>query len=243
MMYASKNANPGLTSRRRWLAAAGTLTAVLTVLLVVIAVQVARSDQPAIPTLGAASPSPSVEPTPTGQPNRATGSAEDPGGDTATVGGGAGGSGSGGGPAGSGPSGSGSGGGGDQSGGNGGEQPEEPEEPAGPRSVEAKITSITPNGHCSASGTITVQGGQYPVTVKYQWRALAFGEGWDGVAVTPVLSHTFHEPGGISIQTNQLPEDGTNVFLTVTEPVSAGSGLATYNGCSGNPGGGVVIGG
>lgn len=230
----------GADRRRKWLAASGTIAAALVLLLVILVANQVRSNQ-AGAALGLGTPSPTPSAEPSGDPTETEAPAQ-----------------AGPGPGGEGGSGTGTNAGGsDQnstSGGDGGqpdseepdseepdsEQPE-PEKPVAPLAIDATITDVTPNGHCSATGTITVDGGEYPVTVTFQWRALAVGEGWDGVPVSPVQKHTFDQPGGISIQTNQLPEDGTNVFLIVTAPKEAGSGLANYDGCSGQGGGGIII--
>jgi hypothetical protein len=214
--------------RRKWLAAGGIVAAALILLLVIVAANHVRSNQAsAAQALDTPTATPSAEPT--GDPV----DGEEPDQPGPGPGGGGGGTNPGGtNPGGTNP------GGGDQ----GGEEPEEPEqpEPAAPLSIEATISAVAPGGHCSASGTISVDGGEYPLTVKFQWRALAFGEGWDGVPVSPVQSYTFDEPGGISVQTNELPEDGTNVFLVVSSPKETGSGLVAYDGCDGQAGGGVI---
>lgn len=110
------------------------------------------------------------------------------------------------------------------------------EEPVAPLKIDATINTVTPGGQCSAHGTIAVSGGQYPVTVHYQWRRLVIGGGWEGVPVSLVHNVSFTEPGHRDVQTDGLPEEGTNVFLVVTGPVEAGSGLVAYDGCSDGPG-------
>ncbi len=113
------------------------------------------------------------------------------------------------------------------------EPAEEPDdEPAPPLSVDVTVDTITPGGQCFAAGTITVDGGTYPMTVHYQWRRLVLGGGLDGEPVSAVANHEFSEPGEIHVQTNDLPEDGTNVYLVVTGPKQAGSGLVEYDGCT-----------
>ena len=55
----------------------------------------------------------------------------------------------------------------------------------------------------------------------------------DGVAVSAVDNHTFTKAGEITVQTNDLPENGTNVFLVIKSPKGTGSGLVEYDGCNG----------
>ena len=114
------------------------------------------------------------------------------------------------------------------------EEPDEPAQEVGaPLTIEATIDTITPGGQCYAAGTIKVSGGTYPVEVHYQWRRLVLGGGWDGVAVTAVDNHTFTKAGEIKVQTDDLPDDGTNVFLVIKSPKGTGSGLVEYDGCNG----------
>jgi hypothetical protein len=212
-MYPS---NHELSSRSRntwqtWLAVGGALAAVLALLLLVASACNARSDR-VDPAAGAIATATPEQPTPTpdgtdqGQPDGAVG------------------------------------------GGGGQPQPEpepepesepepEPEpEPAAPLTIEASVDIITPGGQCFASGTIEVSGGEYPVTVHYQWRRLVLGGGFVGEPVSAVHNITFDEPGAVQVQTNDLPEDGTNVFLSITGPKQTGSGLTAYDGCEDGPG-------
>lgn len=237
MYETTQNLTPaGRTTRRTWLAVGTGLAAVLVLLILVTAACQARGDDPVAGAAGTPAPSatdPTADPADTdqaGEPASGVGEGgENPGG--GSQGGNQGGN---------------SGGGGNPGPDDGSddsddsEDPGDNEEPAGPLSIDVAITAVAPNGHCSASGSITVDGGEYPLTVDFQWRRLVIGEGFDGVPVSPAQSHTFDEPGGISVQTNELPEDGTNVFLAVTSPKSAGSGLVTYDGCSGQAGGGTI---
>ena len=118
----------------------------------------------------------------------------------------------------------------------GGGETDSGEPPAEPLNIEATIDTVAPGGQCFASGTIAVSGGEYPLTVHYQWRALVLAGGWDGDPVSPVHNVEVSEPGEIEVQTSDLPEDGTNVFLVVSGPVDAGSGLVGYDGCADGPG-------
>lgn len=202
---------------RTWLAAGGALVALLVVLFLVLAAcQNAGTDQ-TDPLGGAASGTPA--------PDTSAAPSVD------GIGGNGGGN----------PDQNDPGNGGDPGGGDPPPDPEDPgeEEPEPePLSIEPVITEVAPNGHCSASGTITVEGGEYPLTVDFQWRRLTFAAPLLGEPVSPLQSHTFDEPGGINVQTKDLPEDGTNVFLTVSSPKSASAGPAEYDGCSGQAGGG-----
>jgi hypothetical protein len=215
--------------RRKWLAVSGIVAAALILLLVIMAANHVRSNQAsAAQALSTPTATPSTEPT--GEP------AEGEGEETEQPGPGPGGEGGGTNPGGGNPGGGdqGNSGGGDQD----GEEPEEPEqpEPAEPLSIEATIDTVTPGGQCFASGTITVSGGEYPMTVHYQWRRLALGQGLDGLPVSAVHNFTLDGPGSVGVQTSDLPEDGTNVFLIVTGPKDAGSGLVEYDGCADGPG-------
>jgi hypothetical protein len=224
--YASRS-----TRRRKWLAASGTLAAALILLLVIVAANHVRSNQ-ASAALEPGTPTATPSAEPTGEPAEDDEEPEQAGSGTSNGGtnpgvGNQGGSGGGG-------QGSSGGGGGDDG------DTDDGEELVAPLSIQATVNAVAPGGHCSASGTITVSGGEYPLWVKYQWRRLVIGGGWDGVAASAAQSHTFDEPGGISVQTNQLPEDGTNVFLLVIVPKQTGSGVVEYDGCSGQPGGGTI---
>jgi hypothetical protein len=110
-------------------------------------------------------------------------------------------------------------------------------EPVAPLTIEVTVHTVTPGGQCSAFGTIAVSGGEYPMTVHFQWRRLVLGGGFAGVPVSPVQNVTISGPGEIEVQTLDLPEDGTNVMLIVTGPIDAGSGLVAYDGCTDGPGG------
>jgi hypothetical protein len=210
----------GRSNRRTWLAAGASLAAVLVLLILIMAACQARADRADQPAsgigFGGASPSAS-----------ATADPDAPGESTGGQSGGSGGDGG--------------GGGGDQGPGPGPEgseeETEDAEEPAPPLDIEATIDTVAPGGQCFAAGTIAVSGGDYPVTVHYQWRRLVVAGGWDGEPVSAVQNHTFDEPGAIQVQTNNLPENGTNVFLVVTGPKSTGSGLYEYGGCADGPDG------
>lgn len=215
-------------TRRTWLAAGGALAAILVLLILVAAACNARSNQNE-PLAGAIDSSP----TPTATAPDPAGSGIGGGSDTEQTD-------TGGAPSGNDNPGTGGNPGGGENPGQDDdtEDPDDAEEPVAPLSIDVAIKAVAPNGHCSASGTITVDGGEYPLTVDFQWRRLTFAAPLLGEPVSPVQSHTFNEPGGISVQTKDLPEDGLNVFLAVTSPKSAGSGVVTYDGCSGQAGGG-----
>jgi hypothetical protein len=206
----------GRSNRRTWLAAGASLAAVLVLLILIMAACQARAnraDQPAS-GIGFGGTSPSAA---------ATADPDVPGESAGGQSGGGGG-----------------GGGGDQGPGPGPEgseeETEDAEEPAPPLDIEVTMDTVAPGGQCFAAGTIAVSGGDYPVTVHYQWRRLVVAGGWDGEPVSAVQNHTFDGPGAIQVQTNNLPENGTNVFLVVTGPKSAGSGLYEYGGCADGPG-------
>jgi hypothetical protein len=224
--YQSKGYQGGhRRDRRKLLAVIYALAAVFLALGLIVAAVNARSEEPSVPARsdGTASPGPS----PTASPEAAgLGSVDQ----AADAGDGDGGGGGGEGPAGPADQGGGPGGGTDS------EEPDEPEQPAEPLSIDATIDTVAPGGQCFASGTITVSGGEYPLTVHYQWRALVIAGGLDGDPVSPVHNVNVTQPGEIGVQTNDLPEDGTNVFLVVSGPVDAGSGLVGYDGCADGPG-------
>jgi tetrahydromethanopterin S-methyltransferase subunit F len=229
-MYGNDDYVAGVTygrpsSRRKWLAVGMVLAAVVMVLVLVILAFQAGEDELDVPVGAASSPTATPSATASAEPT-----AEPTDGSAGT--GGAANTGSGGGGGGSGDSG---GTGDTEDTGDGGDT-EEPEPPAEPLNIEATIDTVTPGGQCFASGTIAVSGGEYPLTVHYQWRALVIAGGLDGEPVSAVHNVTFTEPGEAGIQTSALPEDGTNVFLVVTGPEPAGSGLVTYDGCSDGPG-------
>lgn len=126
-------------------------------------------------------------------------------------------------------------GGGDQGGGD--EDADPPADPPAPLAIDATVDTVTPGGQCFAAGTISVSGGSYPLTVHYQWRRLVVAGGFEGEPVSAVHNVSFDQPGSVSVQTNALPEDGTNVMLIVTGPEQTGSGAVGYDGCSDGPGG------
>jgi hypothetical protein len=217
-------------THRTWLAAGGGLAALLVLLILVMAACNARSDQAGGLTGGTAT-----------APAAGAGGSGD--GESAS------GVGPGGAPGGGGEQGGGEPAGGGDGGGEpgGGEDPDDAEdtedtdaedvpEPVQPLSIEVTVDTVTPGGQCFAAGTIAVSGGAYPLTVHYQWRRLVFGGGLDGDPVSAVQNVTLDGPGEVAVQTNQLPEDGTNVMLVVTGPKSAGSGITPYDGCSDPPG-------
>jgi hypothetical protein len=222
-MYPSTHdlSNRSRNTWQTWLAIGGALAAVLALLILVASACNARSDRD--PLAGATTTTPTNSAEPTEAPDPA-GQGEPAGG----VGTGGGDQGDGGGDQGDGD--------GDQGDGGGDEgEAEEPEPPA-PLTIEASVDIITPGGQCFASGTIEVSGGEYPVTVHYQWRRLVLGGGFEGEPVSAVHNVGFSEPGAVQVQTNNLPEDGTNVFLSITGPKQTGSGLIAYDGCTDGPG-------
>lgn len=231
MYETTQNLTPASrTNRRTWLAFGTGLAAVLVLLILVAAACQARSDgnDPVAGAAGTATPSaadPSAEPADQAdEPASAVGEGgENPGGGNP------------GGDPGGNP-----GGGEDPDEDDDSEDPDDGEEPVAPLSIDVAITAVAPNGHCSASGTITVEGGEYPLTVDFQWRQLTFAAPLLGEPVSPLQSHTFDEPGGISVQTKDLPEDGVNVALVAGGPKSASSGPVEYDGCSGQAGGGTI---
>jgi hypothetical protein len=233
--YATQPVTYGRRSNRRtWLAAGGSLAAVLVLVVLIVAACQSRMDRADALAAGAGGATTTASPGSTASPDPdATEGAGESGGGLGGAGE-AGNTGNGGG--------GGNNGGGDQ-GGDGGEPAEEEEdpedaaEPASPLSIDVTVNTVTPGGQCFASGTIAVTGGEYPLTVHYQWRRLVVGGGFVGEPVSAVQNHTFSEPGEINVQTANLPENGTNVFLAVTGPISAGSGLVAYDGCSDGPGG------
>jgi hypothetical protein len=200
------------TRRRTWVAAGASLAAVVALLILIMAACQARDDRADELTNGIGVGGGSSTPTTT-----ATADPEDP----AQPAGGQGGQ----------------SGGGDSPAQQEEEETEDPEEPAPPLDIEVTIDTVAPGGQCFAAGTIAVSGGNYPVTVHYQWRRLVVAGGWDGEPVSAVQNHTFDEPGAINVQTNNLPESGTNVFLVVSSPKTAGSGLTGYDGCGDGAGG------
>src|SRR5690606_21577199 len=101
-------------------------------------------------------------------------------------------------------SGGGDSGGGDSGGDSGGDDSgEDPGPEPEPLSIGAALDTVLPGGQCFASGTISVSGGAYPVTVHYQWRRTALVDGQlTYLAVSPVRNITFDAPGSQSIQVN-----------------------------------------
>jgi hypothetical protein len=227
-MYPSTHdlSNRSRNTWQTWLAIGGALAAVLALLILVASACNARSDRD--PLAGATTTTPTNSAEPTEAPDPA-----DQGEPAGGVGTGGGDQGDGGGDQGDGGGDQGDGGG-DQ--GDGGGDEGEAEEPPAPLTIEASVDIITPGGQCFASGTIEVSGGEYPVTVHYQWRRLVLGGGFEGEPVSAVHNVGFSEPGAVQVQTNNLPEDGTNVFLSITGPKQTGSGLIAYDGCTDGPG-------
>jgi hypothetical protein len=217
------------STRRTWLALAGGLAAVLVMVALVVSACNARADR-AGAAAGAAPATPTADVAGTAGPD----STEEPGNG---VGEQAGGNQGGGGP------GQDDGQDDGQDGQDGQDGGEDQDEPAPPLVIEVTVDTVTPGGQCSAFGTIAVSGGEYPLTVHYQWRRLVLGGGLGGVPVSPVLNVALDAPGEIEVQTLDLPEDGTNVMLNVTGPVAAYSGLVPYDGCTDGPGGIVNPGG
>lgn len=126
--------------------------------------------------------------------------------------------------------GGGNGGGGDGGdGGNGGDPP-------APLAIEVSVHGVAPHGQCFASGTVAVSGGEYPVNVHYRWFKITIVNG-NAVAepASAALNVEFTEAGSQNVQVNNLPKEGAQIRLIVTDPEQASSPWVGYEGCGGKP--------